>query len=194
MNKLKIRDMRPTQLTVGRAEVEMKVQEIKVLSGHELEMKIASKPVPVVLGPGGERFITDHHHEVTAMHLVGIEVAVVTLIADFSSWSLSDFWQTMEDKRWAYPYDGMGRRRPFTDFPTHIWKLDDDIFRSLAAFVQRAGGYEKTQVPLEEFRWADLLRTNLSLPEGEPDFTKLTKQGVKISRSKAALGLPGFAG
>ncbi|WP_408349045.1 ParB-like protein [Paraburkholderia sp. RL17-337-BIB-A] len=35
--------------------------------------------------------------------------------------------------------------------PARIWKLSDDEFRSLAASVRDAGGYEKTSVPMEEF-------------------------------------------
>jgi hypothetical protein len=76
----------------------------------------------------------------------------------------------------------------------HVWELIDDEFRSLSASVRDAGGYEKTSVPLEEFRWSDFFRRNLPLPEGDAEFESLVKKAVRLAKSKAALGLPGYVG
>lgn len=100
----------------------------------------------------------------------------------------------MENNRWAYPYDARGQRVPFDEMRQHIWELDDDEFRSLSAAVRDAGGYDKTSVPLEEFRWADFFRRMLPAPDGDAAFDKLVKEGLKLARSKLARGLPGFKG
>jgi hypothetical protein len=76
----------------------------------------------------------------------------------------------------------------------HVWQLADDAYRSLSASVRDAGGYEKTAVPLEEFRWADFFRCRLALPETDAEFEAFVKQAVKLAKSKAALGLPGYIG
>jgi len=78
--------------------------------------------------------------------------------------------------------------------PEHVWELADDEFRSLAASVRDAGGYEKTSVPLEEFRWADLFRCSLPRRNSDDEFESLVKKAIKLAKSDIALGLPGYLG
>lgn len=194
MQKLRIDQLRPTQLTHGMREVREKTEAYKALTGHELEMAIAEKPIPVVYGPRGVPFATDHHHIATALRRADIKSVPIVLVRDLSSLRQSEFWLTMENNRWTYPYDADGRRRPFSEMPEHIWELADDEFRSLAASVRDAGGFEKTSVPLEEFRWADLFRCSLPRPTCDDEFESLVKKALKLARSKTALGLPGYLG
>ena len=107
---------------------------------------------------------------------------------------MTEFWLTLENNRWAYPYNALGQRVAFSDMPAHIWDLEDDEFRSLSARVRDAGGYKKTSVALEEFRWADFFRRNLPTPESDAEFDSLVKKGVELAKTKAALGLPGYLG
>jgi hypothetical protein len=118
----------------------------------------------------------------------------VVLAADLSSLNTGEFWLTMENRRWAYPYDVRGQRRPFSDMPRHVWQLEDDVCRSLAAFVREAGGYKKTGVPLEDFRWADLFRAVLTLPTSDEEFEKVLGQAMDLAGTDAAIGLPGYLG
>lgn len=194
MNALKIDQLRPTQMTHGVREIREKIKQYEALRGHELEMATAEKPIPVVYGPNGTPFAIDHHHVATALWHAGVKSVPVVLVRDLSSLSLGDFWLTMENNRWTYPYDAEGRRRPFSELPRHIWELADDEFRSLAASVRDAGGYEKTSVPLEEFRWADFFRCSLPRPNDEEAFASLVTKAVKLAKSKTALGLPGYLG
>lgn len=194
MLTLRIDQLRPTQMTHGMREVRHKTEKYKALSGHELEMAIAEKPIPVVYGPSGVPFATDHHHIATALRRADIKSVPVVLVRDLSSLSQSEFWLTMENNRWTYPYDAEGQRRPFSEMPEHIWELADDEFRSLAASVRDAGGFEKTNVPLEEFRWADLFRWSLARPTCDDEFEALVKKALKLAKSKTALGLPGYLG
>lgn len=194
MKSLKINQLRPTQMTHGMREIREKTKEYEALTGHELEMAIAGKPIPIVYGPRGIPFAIDHHHVAAALWHAGIKSALVVLVRDLSSLSQADFWLTMENNRWTYPYDHEGRRRPFSEMPARIWKLADDEFRSLAASVRDAGGYEKTSVPLEEFRWADFFRCNLPRPDSDKSFALLVKKAVALAKSKTALGLPGYLG
>jgi hypothetical protein len=60
--------------------------------------------------------------------------------------------------------------------------------------VRDAGAYEKTTVPLEEFRWADLFRTYLPYPGTDDEFVTIQRQAIKLAKSKIAAGLPGFVG
>lgn len=194
MKTVKIDELRPTQLTHGLREVHRKIQFYQSLSGHDLEMAIAEKPVPVVLGPAGAPFAIDHHHVAAALWHTGVKAMPAVLVADLSALSYPDFWLSMENRRWTYPYDAKGQRRSFSDMPAHVWDLEDDEYRSLAASVRDAGGYEKTPVPLEEFRWADLFRASLPYPGTDEEFASVERQALKLAKSRVAAGLPGYVG
>jgi hypothetical protein len=191
---VKINELRPTQMTHGLREIRQKAEKYQSLSGNALEMAIADKPVPVVYGAGGTPFAIDHHHVATALRRAGIKAVPIVLVADLSSLAQDEFWLTLENHRWTYPYDVKGRRVSFTAMPEHVWDLADDEYRSLAASVRDAGGYEKTTVPLEEFRWADLFRSNLPYPTSDAEFESLVKKAVKLAKSTVAIGLPGYVG
>jgi hypothetical protein len=194
LKTVSIKNLRPTQMTHGWREIRQKTRLYQSLSGHELDMAIAEKPVPLVLGPDGSPFAIDHHHVATALWHAGIKSMPAVLVADLSSLSHEDFWLSMENHRWTYPYDAKGQRKSFADMPTHVWELADDEYRSLAASVRDAGGYEKTAVPLEEFHWADLFRNYLPYPETDEEFASIERQALKLAKSRLAAGLPGYIG
>jgi hypothetical protein len=195
MKEIAIDRLRPTQASHGRIEVEKKTRDFAGLSGRELQMAIAEKPIPVVLGPGGDAFAIDHHHVAAALWAAGIKKAPVVLVADLSSLDESQFWLTLENRSWSWPYDAQGRRIAFGAMPRHVYELEDDPYRSLAGLVREAGGYEKSSVPLEEFRWADLFRATMAAPPAiEADFDAALQRGVDIARSNLAMGMPGFLG
>lgn len=194
MKTLKIERLRPTQLTHGLREVRQKTETYLSLEGHDLEMAIAEKPVPVVYGRGGEAYAIDHHHVAAALWHAKTTRVPVVLVQDLSALPSAEFWLTMENNRWTYPYNARGQRVSFADMPEHIWDLEDDEFRSLSASVRDAGGYRKTTVPLEEFRWADLFRQNFPPPQTDAEFDSLVKKALEFAKTKAALGLPGYLG
>lgn len=194
MKQIALEQLRPTQMTHGMREVAQKIEQYRSLSEHDLQMAIAEKPVPVVLGPQGVPFVTDHHHIVAALHALGVAAVPVVLQEDLSSLTVQQFWLTLENRRWAYPYDAQGRRVSFTDLPRHVWDLPNDEYRSLAALARNAGAFEKTSVPLEEFRWADLFRSTLPLPSDDEAFARALRDAIELARSITAIGLPGFLG
>ncbi|SAL79875.1 chromosome partitioning protein ParB [Caballeronia arvi] len=194
MKTIKIDQLRPTQLTHGLREIRNKTKAYAKLEGHDLEMAIAEKPVPIVYGPGATPYAIDHHHVATALWRAHVKRVPVVLVKDLSTLSVAEFWLTLENHRWTYPYTALGQRVPFPEMREHIWDLEDDEFRSLSASVRDAGGYEKTSVPLEEFRWADFFRHAFPLPKSDAEFDSLVKKAVKLAKSKSAIGLPGYLG
>jgi hypothetical protein len=181
-------------MTHGAREVRAKTKEYKALAGHDLEMAIAEKPVPVVYGPKLVPYAIDHHHVAAALWHAGVSKVPIVLVRDLSSYSHASFWLCMENERWTFPYDAEGRRKSFSELPRHVWEMPDDAYRSLAAAVRDAGGYEKTTVPLEEFRWADFFRSTLPRPDSDERFEAVMNEALRLAKSKAALGLPGYLG
>ena len=62
-----IDELRPTQMTVGLREVERKRQSWRAKDDDGRQTALETHMVPIVLGPGGERYITDHHHLTRAL-------------------------------------------------------------------------------------------------------------------------------
>jgi hypothetical protein len=194
MNTKRIARLHPTQMTHGEREIRQKADAYRALSEHDLDMAIGEKPIPVVLGPGGEPYVIDHHHVACALERIGVKDVPFVLVRDLTSLSQPEFWLTLENNSWVHPYDADGRRIAFKDIPTQMGDAVNDEFRSLAAFVREAGGYEKTDVPLADFRWTDFFRAHYSRPNDDAEFDALVQRGKDLARSDAAAGLPGFIG
>jgi len=194
METVLIEALRPTQATHGEREVNEKTRTYRSLAGHALQMAIAEKPVPIVLGPEGAAFLIDHHHVASALWRAEIRRVPVVLVRDLSALSLHEFWLTLESQRWTWPYDASGARISFLDMPVHVWDASDDEFRSVSAAVRGAGGYAKSSEPLQEFLWADFFRRNFTAPGTDDEYRQLVEAATKLARTRAALGLPGYHG
>ncbi len=108
MKTIKIARLRPTQIPHGERQIREKTRAYRSLSRHELEMAIAEKPGPIVLGPANAPYAIDHHHVATALWHVSVTRVPVVLIRDLSSLTRGEFWVTRENHRWTYPYDRDG--------------------------------------------------------------------------------------
>jgi hypothetical protein len=192
MNTVRLDSLHPTQATHGERQILRKIKAYEALSGHDLEMAIAEKPIAVVLAAGDAYYVIDHHHVANALMRVGVERAPFVLVADLSSLSDAEFWLTLENRSWVWPYDASGRRIAFKDMPKRLADAQNDEFRSLAAAVRDAGAYVKTAVPLADFRWGAFLRGQLPAPQDDAEYDALLERAIELARSDAARGLPGF--
>ena len=191
--KCRIDELHPTQLAVGMEEVREKEHKFKKMDGNELEKYEKENPEPVVAGPGGTLYIIDHHHLALALSEIGVNKTYCTEEADYSSLGTSAFWAKMDEKKWVYAYDEYGvGPRPYSQIPSNVTGLKDDPYRSLAGAVRSAGGYDKTDKPFAEFKWADFFRNQFSRKDLNNDFDGCVKKAVKLAHSSAASDLPGY--
>src|SRR6202022_1547896 len=131
VHPIPILDLRPTQMTVGMREVKDKRKRFREKGKKQSDM-IGKHMIPVVRGPDKRYYVVDHHHLARALHDEGGEDILVTVIGGLSMVGRHAVWGVMDNKRWVYPYDAKGERRPFKDLPTSIRDLKDDPYRSLA--------------------------------------------------------------
>lgn len=197
--KVALADLRPTQMTVGNAEVHAKRMQWAQLAAKERDRSLASHWFPAVKGPGDRHFIVDHHHLGLALHEEKVESVWVMQLDDLSEQAGESFWRLMEFHRWAHPYDETGKRRDYGAIPSKVSKLRDDPYRSLAAFVRDAGGFAKDSAPFAEFLWADFFRPQISVEElnaaGSPALrSEAVQHAVALARGPAARCLPGWTG
>ena len=192
--RTRLAQLRPTQFSVGYAEVALKAAEWKKLSKKQRQHALESHVFPAVLGPGGEYYIVDHHHLGIALIEQGMKEVWVTQLDDMSWLEPATFWRTMEFRAWTHPYDQRGRRREFSDMPRKLTRMQNDPYRSLAGLVRLAGGYAKDTAPFSEFIWADFFRPRVAARLIGAEQRRATRLGVKLAHSKEARYLPGWIG
>jgi hypothetical protein len=191
---VRLKRLRPTQLSVGYGEVAHKAAQWSRLGKKKLAIELAHHVFPGVLGPGHDYFIIDHHHLGIALIDQGVEEVLLAVMDDLSWLKRPVFWRTMEFRSWTHPYDHRGRRRPYSDMPRRLTDLEDDPYRTLAGAVRSAGGFAKDEAPFCEFLWADFFRPRISLELIEQDTRKAMRIAARMAKSDEARYLPGFSG
>jgi len=186
-----IHELHPTQITVGMIEVHDKKKHLASLSTAEQQAFMQAHPIPAVLGPGGKLYITDHHHLGRAALEAGVASGYFTVEADLSGSALDAFWKEMDNNLWVHPLDENGVRHYYAQIPSHLEKLIDDPYRSLAGYVRDAGGYDKTPTAFAEFVWADFFRRSIPCEDVKADFHGAVQAGLSLAKGKLAAGLPG---
>ncbi len=190
----KLDKLHPTQITVGKLEVQMKRKQWSTLSKKARAETLTSHWFPAIAGPGERFYIVDHHHFGLALIEEQVRNVSLMLLKDLSWLDPEKFWSVMDHHQWVHPYDAAGVRRDFHDLPFHLTHLQDDPYRSLAGELRRAGGFAKDVTPFSEFLWADYLRPQVPAHLIEHDFAKALSKAKKLAASQEARYLPGWCG
>jgi hypothetical protein len=195
VNPVAIKDLRPTQMTVGLREVAQRRKHWRKRKNRAAAAEYLGKHmIPVIIGPGGHAYLIDNHHLARALYDEGVKSVLTLEIADLRHLDEAAFWFVMDNRGWLHPYDENGRRRTPKDLAGSVKGLRDDPFRSLAGELRRAGGYAKETIPFTEFLWADFLRRRLKRKAVEKNFDGALQQALEIAKTQAADYLPGWCG
>jgi hypothetical protein len=194
LKPVKIKELRPTQITVGMHEVEEKRKRWREHKGKKKSEFLGSHMIPVIHGPKDRYYVIDHHHLARALLEEGQDEVIISVVANLQTLDRDAFWVVLDNRGWCHPYDQNGVRRGFDDIPPTIADLRDDPFRSLAGELRRLGGYSKETVPFSEFLWADFLRRRIKRKTVESEFTVAVERGMKFAKSMEANYLPGWCG
>ena len=187
-----LKDLHPTQLTVGLIVVQDKRKHLLALSAADRQAFMKAHPIPAVIGPKGALYITDHHHLGRAALDAGVPIGCFEVEADLSKCSIEAFWKEMNESQWVHPLDENGVRHYYATIPESLGKLVDDVYRSLAGYVRDAKGYDKTPTAFAEFVWADFFRRNIAIETVRADFQTAVRAGISLAQSKFAKNIPGF--
>ena len=188
---VKLETLRPTQMTVGFREVEIKRQEWRKATKKERTQLLRSHIIPAVLGPKKRPFIVDHHHFARALLEEGAPLVGVYVLTDLSNLPKDEFWTFLDNSDWCHAYDRHGRRCELNDIPAKLLSLEDDPYRSLVGELIRAGGCAKTNQPFFEFLWADFFRRRIAKDLIDADFASALVAAVALAKSGDARSLPG---
>src|SRR5205085_3911830 len=127
-----IKDLRPTQMTVGMREVDLMRRRWRQRADKTGAEFLGRHLIPAVVGPKDRHYIIDHHHLCRALHEEGVKDIAVTVVAKLSKLDREAFWIVLDNRGWMHPFDRDGRRRGYEDLPKSIDAVEDDPFRSLA--------------------------------------------------------------
>lgn len=189
-----ITDLRPTQMSVGLREVELKKAEWRTSNNKARARLLRRHVLPAVLGPHERPHIVDHHHFARALFEEEAGDVVVYVLEDLSHLPKDEFWTFLDNSSWCHAYDAKGRRCSLDAIPAHLSELSDDPFRSLAGALIRESGCAKSSKPFAEFLWADFLRRRIDEDLAVEDFDKAVRKALKLARGEEAKSLPGWVG
>ena len=194
LHPVAIKDLRPTQMTVGLREVTAKRAAWRKHAGSDGSEFLGRNMIPAVVGPKHRLWLIDHHHLARALHDEGVEHVLVTIVAKLQNLEKERFLSFLDCRNWLHPYDETGKRRAWQDMPKHVGDLADDPYRSLAGAVRENGGFAKTGTPYSEFLWADFFRGQIGAKQIGKKFDLAVEEATALARSPAAAYLPGFSG
>lgn len=187
--------LRPTQVAVGMRAVAWKREKVASHVGKSKRIArfLDKRPIPSVVGPGGDLYMIDHHHLGLALWQADVGEAYVRIVEDFSALAKPAFWRKMEANGCLYPFDATGQRVRPSRLPAGLHALKEDPYRDLAWSVREAGGFEKSRIPYAEFRWAAFFRERISERTLRTNYDAAVAKAVRLCRSRDAIELPGYA-
>jgi hypothetical protein len=194
INEVEIEALRPTQMTVGYREVQVKRRQWREAKDSERIKILGRHTVPVVLGPKSRPYVVDHHHFARALMEEGEKTLNVYILSDLRHVDKDGFWTVLDNFGWCHAYDHKGRRCELNDIPKSLADMADDPFRSLAGQLIRSGGFAKTDKPFSEFIWADFLRRRIDADLVKSEFATALSKALEIAKGQDARYLPGWCG
>src|ERR1700722_13769220 len=85
-------DLRPTQMTVGFREVEIKRRQWREANEEARTELLRRHVVSAVIGPKRRPYIVDHHHFTKALLEEKASVVAVYVVADLADLAKDEFW------------------------------------------------------------------------------------------------------
>jgi len=186
--------LHPTQSAVGMREVELRIAKMKRWPAQRRERFLLEKTAPILIGPGNEVYLLDHHHLARMLLESRIKPLMYAEIkGNYAALSEHDFWALMKERQWVYLFDEAGR--PLSDpsqLPRRIMDMRDDPYRSLSWLAREQGGYQDVGTPFLEFHWANFFRSRITIGPGRRGYDRALSAAMRLCHSAEAKGLPGY--
>ncbi|MEH1846337.1 MAG: ParB-like protein [Nostoc sp.] len=193
LSKIAVSLLHPAQLSLGYREVEYRIQQFKAITSEELDAYLLEHYLPIAIAPNRLPYVVDHHHRARAIQITGLrETVYVKVLENCKDWTEAEFWQMMKKNAWVYLYDKDGNTVEPDAIPSNLADLQDDKYRSLAWAVLEAGGYQKSDVPFQEFLWGNYFRQHLTFKNTEEGFRQAVNQALLLCQLPQASKLPGY--
>gem|GEM_PF-111565 len=189
-----ILELRPTQLIMGERTVRTKVDELQdIIRDGDVRKYLVAHPVPVIIGPGGTKYMLDRHHRVRAAWEAGLVSTPYIVKADWSRLSQAEFEERMKRKNLAYLLDEHGAGPvPASRLPGDVRGLVNDPVRSVVDRLIELKVIRELRKPHSENAWVAFFHGNLKTPDIGAHFDEAVAEATALARSPAASHLPGY--
>jgi hypothetical protein len=143
--------VRPTQVFVGKVEMECTKSVIESQSSDNLKALLMGEFIPTVIGPNAEFYITDHHHFAVALFQAFLDfkrpvlhrVLYACIQADYSSYNITSFWHQMMNQKFVFLEDELGNNITYADLPVTLKLMADNPFRTFASWLRASNAFIK---------------------------------------------------
>jgi len=200
--------LRPTQSRVGFQWAKYKLDLLKGVERRDsckfptIKDYLKENVIPVVIGPGGEFFLTDDHHLLKALDLFANETRNATqnakankaksvrndinihlhVLYNWGKEGLTEkqFWQKMAEHHYVYLRDIHGEPLAPSQLPLSLSAMGDDPWRTVVGFARKLAYFETDSTHYYQFLWGLCLQKNGFLLD------HLTEENVWNNALKAA--------
>jgi len=143
--------VRPTQVFIGKVEMECTKVEMESLDSPGLKKMLVDNLVPTVIGPGPDFYIVDHHHFAVALFQAFLDfkspqihrVLYACIQDDFSTLNKTTFWKKMIKHNYVFLEDEYGKKITYSDIPPSLKLMADNPYRTFASWMRRSFAYIK---------------------------------------------------
>ena len=195
--QLAIKDLYPTQMCIGLAEVIHRRQDFSKENINQRLKYLRSKPIPIVCDKKDHFWMLDRHHRLRALLELDTEAkAYGYIVARTNTVNTSNTLEFLSSQGWLYLYDSKGRGpKPHSSLPRNLLEMEDDSYRSLVWLLKKEGLISPSpQTPYHEFRWGNWLRTRCLPPFNSNNLHPAISIARKLVCSNNASHLTGWKG
>jgi len=195
--ELPLKQLRPTQLCIGLAEIQGRINDFREDSLRQRQDYLRGKPVPLVRSAAGEFWMVDRHHRLRGLIELDQDATAFGYIAlEVESTDRNAVLSDLESRGWLYLYDGRGLGpSPASALPETLLGLQDDPYRSLVWKLKKEKVIQAAPlIPFHEFRWGAWLRSRTLPPFHSLALDPALPAARALARSQAASHLAGWIG
>tara|TARA_Y100001968_G_scaffold18921_1_gene14876 strand:+ start:5155 stop:5811 length:657 start_codon:yes stop_codon:yes gene_type:complete len=193
--KLKVKELRPTQICIGLSEVLSRKEEFSKENKNQRLDYLYRKPVPIVSNQKNDLWMLDRHHRLRALIELDNETeAYGYLVAKVDSSNNEDVLNFLSQQGWLYLFNsrGIGPQLP-ASLPENLLKMQDDPYRSLVWRLKKDGLISpQPLIPYHEFRWSSWLRSRSLPPFNSKNLAPALTVARALASSQAASHLAGW--
>ena len=195
--EIPLRDLRPTQLCVGLAEIQSRINDFRRDTNEQRRNYLQQKPVPLVRSAAGDLWMIDRHHRLRGlMDLDPEATAFGYIVLEIEVGDRASVLARLESLGWLYLHDGRGLGpQPAGNLPDTLMGLQDDPYRSLVWKLKKQKVIQAAPlIPFHEFRWGAWLRSRTLPPFHSLCLDPALPAARALARSQAASHLAGWIG
>ncbi|WP_320664186.1 ParB-like protein [Prochlorococcus sp. MIT 1223] len=195
--KIKVKDLKPTQICVGFSEVWARQEEFQEESHKKISAYLKKRPVPLVQNKNHELWMLDRHHRLKALvELDNNAEAFGYIVSELDTSENHEVYDYLSQQGWLYLYDSRGRGpKEAKELPSSLLRMEDDPYRSLVWKLKKEGIIlSEPLIPYHEFQWSSWLRRRALPPFNSKNLHPAFSAARSLVCSRAASHLSGWNG